>query len=224
LLEPPLCADGELRQALSAQHDFLAQARPVVDLVFGQMRDSGRLVVLAASRGLLLHSLGNADFLSRAERVSLRPGARWHEADRGTNAIGTALSEGRATALHGAENDLERHGFLTCAAAPVFGPAGQLRGVLDISGDHRSRHPDTFAMVRSAALMIEDRLPHASHTHEHMVRLHPHLKRLGGVARACWPCQKMAGAWAPIAWHSSGCICRPPRSAPACWRSSWARA
>ncbi len=93
LIEPPLCGDGELRQALSAEHDFLAQARPVMDFVFGQMRDSGSLVVLSDARGLLLHSLGDADFLSRAELVSLRPGALWHEADRGTNAIGTALAE-----------------------------------------------------------------------------------------------------------------------------------
>jgi sigma-54 dependent transcriptional regulator, acetoin dehydrogenase operon transcriptional activator AcoR len=181
LSEPPLCADGELRQALGAEHDFLAQARPVMDFVFGQMRDSGSLVVLSNARGLLLHSLGDADFLSRAERVSLRPGALWNEADRGTNAIGTALAERRAVVIHGAEHYLERNGFLTCSAAPVFGPAGQLRGVLDISGDHRSRHPHTFALVRSAARMIEDRLFHARHTHDRIVRLHPLLEGLGGV-------------------------------------------
>jgi len=181
LSEPPLCGEGELRQALSAEHDFLAQARPVMDFVFGQMRDSGSLVVLSDARGLLLHSLGDADFLSRAERVSLRPGALWHEVDRGTNAIGTALAERRATVIHGAEHYLERNGFLTCSAAPVFGPAGQLRGVLDISGDHRSRHPHTFALVRSAARMIEDRLFHARHTHERIVRLHTLVEGLGGV-------------------------------------------
>ena len=181
LIEPPLCGDGELRQALSAEHDFLAQARPVMDFVFGQMRDSGSLVVLSDARGLLLHSLGDADFLSRAELVSLRPGALWHEADRGTNAIGTALAERRAIVIHGAEHYLERNGFLTCSAAPVFGPAGQLRGVLDISGDQRSRHPHTFALVRSAARMIEDRLFHARHTHERIVRLHTLVEGLGGV-------------------------------------------
>lgn len=181
LIEPPLCADGELRQALSAEHDFLAQARPVMDFVFGQMRDSGSLVVLSDARGLLLHSLGDADFLSRAELVSLRPGALWHEADRGTNAIGTALAERRAVVIHGAEHYLERNSFLTCSAAPVFGPAGQLRGVLDISGDQRSRHPHTFALVRSAARMIEDRLFHARHTHERIVRLHALVEGLGGV-------------------------------------------
>ncbi|WP_286744004.1 GAF domain-containing protein, partial [Aquabacterium sp. UBA2148] len=139
--EPPLCSDGELRRAIASEHDFLAQARPVMDFVFDQMRDSGSLVVLANARGLLLHSLGDADFLGRAERVSLRPGALWHESDRGTNAIGTCLAESRAVVIHGAEHYLERNGFLTCSAAPVFGPRGQLRGVLDISGDHRGHHP-----------------------------------------------------------------------------------
>ncbi|MCH8179196.1 MAG: sigma-54-dependent Fis family transcriptional regulator [Proteobacteria bacterium] len=181
MLALPQCAEGELRQALSAEHDFLAQARPVMDFVFGQMLDSGSLVALSDARGLLLHSLGDADFLSRADRVSLRPGALWHEVDRGTNAIGTALAERRPVVIHGAEHYLERHSFLTCAAAPVFGPAGQLRGVLDISGDHRSRHPHTFALVRSAARMIEDRLFHARHTHERIVRLHTLLEGLGGV-------------------------------------------
>ncbi len=179
--DQPVCTEGELRHALSAQHDLLAQARPVMDFVFGQMRDSGSMVVLSDTRGLLLHSLGDAEFLSRAERVSLRPGALWQEADRGTNAIGTALAERRATAIHGAEHYMERHSFLTCAAAPVLDSSGQLRGVLDISGDHRSRHPHTFAMVRSAAHMIEDRLFHARHTHEHIVRLHALLEGLGGV-------------------------------------------
>ena len=181
LQEPPLCTDGELRQAIGAEREFLAQARPVMDFVFDQMRHSGSLVVLSDARGLLLHSLGDADFLGRAERVSLRPGALWHEADRGTNAIGTALFEGRPVVIHGAEHYLERNGFLTCAAAPVFGPGGRLRGVLDISGDHRGHHPHTFALVRSAARMIEDRLFHARHAHDRIVRLHPLPEGLGAV-------------------------------------------
>ena len=181
LLEPPLCSDSELRQALQTERDFLAQARPVMDFVFDQMRDSGSLVVLSNARGLLLHSLGDADFLGRAERVSLRPGALWHESDRGTNAIGTALAEGQPVVIQGAEHYLERNGFLTCSAAPVFGPRGQLRGVLDISGDHRGHHPHTFALVRSAARMIEDRLFHARHTQERILRLHPLPEGLGGV-------------------------------------------
>ncbi|MBI2733640.1 MAG: sigma-54-dependent Fis family transcriptional regulator [Aquabacterium sp.] len=131
--EQPVCSAPDLRLALDKQHDFLAHARPVMEFVFDQMRGSGNLVVLSDSRGLLLHSLGDTDFVSRADRVSLRPGALWHEADRGTNAIGTALADQRPVVIHGAEHYLERNSFLTCAAAPVLTSAGRLQGVLDIS-------------------------------------------------------------------------------------------
>jgi sigma-54 dependent transcriptional regulator, acetoin dehydrogenase operon transcriptional activator AcoR len=177
----PVCSEGELREAIGSHQDFLAHARPVMDFVFDQIKDSGNLVVLSDSRGLLLHSLGDAEFISRADRVALRPGALWHEADRGTNAIGTALAESRPVVIHGAEHYLERNSFLTCAAAPVTGPNGRLRGVIDISGDHRTHHPHTFAMVRSAARMIEDRLFHARHGRDRVLRLHPRPEGLGGV-------------------------------------------
>ena len=179
--EPPLSGVQELKVALACEHDFLAHARPVMDFVAQQMQGSGSLVVLSDVRGLLLHSLGDVEFVSRADRVSLRPGALWHEADRGTNAIGTALAERRAVVIHGAEHYLERNSFLTCAAAPVRAPNGQLKGVLDISGDHRGQHPHTFALVRSAARMIEDRLFHARHHRDFIVRLHPQAEGLGGL-------------------------------------------
>jgi len=179
--DPPVCSTPELRQALDAQHDFLAHARPVMEFVFDQMQGSGNLVVLSDSRGLLLHSLGDTDFMSRADRVSLRPGALWHEADRGTNAIGTALADQRAVVIHGAEHYLERNSFLTCSAAPVLTSAGLLQGVLDISGDQRAHHPHTFALVRSAARMIEDRLFHARHGRDQILRLHHLPEGLGAV-------------------------------------------
>ncbi|HET8869840.1 MAG TPA: GAF domain-containing protein, partial [Aquabacterium sp.] len=181
LSDQPLCSDADLRLAQERQREFLAHARPVMEFVFDQMRGSGNLVVLADARGLLLHSLGDTDFVSRADRVALRPGALWHEADRGTNAIGTALADQRPVVIHGAEHYLERNAFLTCAAAPVRSSAGHLQGVLDISGDHRAHHPHTFALVRSAARMIEDRLFHSRHGRDQILRLHPLPEGLGAV-------------------------------------------
>jgi transcriptional regulator of acetoin/glycerol metabolism len=178
---PPIGSTSELRRALACEYDFVAQARPVMEFVFDQMRDSGSMVILSDAQGMLLHTQGDADFLERAERVSLRPGALWLEEHRGTNAIGTALAEQAPVVIHGAEHYLDRNGFLTCSAAPVMAPDGRLRGVLDISGDQRSQHPHTFALVRSAARMIEDRLFHARHPHDQMLRLHPHAEGLGAV-------------------------------------------
>jgi transcriptional regulator of acetoin/glycerol metabolism len=178
---PPLSSPGELRRALASEHDLLAHARPVMEFVFDQMRNSGSLVILADAKGLLLHSLGDTDFLARAERVSLSPGALWREEHRGTNAIGTALANEEPTVIHGAEHYLERNSFLTCSAAPVMAPDGRLRGVIDISVDQSGYHPHTFALVRSAARMIEDRLFHVRHANDQLLRLHPHAEGLGSV-------------------------------------------
>lgn len=181
LPDQPICTAPDLKMALERQHEFLAHARPVMAFVFDQMQGSGNLVVLSDARGLLLHSLGDTDFVDRADRVALRPGALWHEADRGTNAIGTALADQRPVVIHGAEHYLERNSFLTCAAAPVRTSAGRLQGVLDISGDQRAHHPHTFALVRSAARMIEDRLFHARHSRDQILRLHHLPEGLGNV-------------------------------------------
>jgi len=178
---PPLVNASTLKAALEQESEFLSHARPVMEFVYDQMRDSGSMVVLANAQGLLLHSLGDPEFLTRAERVSLRPGALWKEELRGTNAIGTALIEGRPVVVHGAEHYLERNGFLTCSAAPVRAPDGRLCGVIDISGDQRGYHPHTSALVRSASRMIEDKLFHARHTRDLLLRLHPRAEGLGAV-------------------------------------------
>jgi transcriptional regulator of acetoin/glycerol metabolism len=152
-----------------------------MEFLSDQMQGSGSIVLLADAQGLLLHSLGDQSFMARAERVSLSPGALWREEHRGTNAIGTALANAQPVVIHGAEHYLERNSFLTCSAAPVMSPDGRLRGVLDISVDHSGYHPHTFALVRSAARMIEDRLFHARHTNDQLLRLHPHAEGLGSV-------------------------------------------
>ena len=36
-------------------------------------------------------SIGDDDFLGRAAKVALAPGANWSEQSKGTNAVGTAL-------------------------------------------------------------------------------------------------------------------------------------
>ncbi len=169
----------QLTRAIGRQQELIAHARPVMEYLFTQTRDSGSMVILADDRGILLHTLGDADFLDRAERVALAPGASWNERHRGTNAIGTALAEAAPLVINGAEHYLERNAFLTCAAAPVAAPDGRLLGVLDISGDQRRRHPHTFCLVRTAAQMIENRLFEAYHSGSVHLRFHALAEGIG---------------------------------------------
>lgn len=177
----PHASAAQLARAMEHQRELVAHARPVMDFLFGQTLDSHCMVILADAHGMLLHALGDPMFVGRAERVALRPGASWHEQYRGTNAIGTALAEGQPLVVRGAEHYLERNGFLTCAAAPIRDPAGRLLGVLDISGDHRSLHPHTLGLVRSAARMIEHRLFDTRHAAGLRLRFHAQPEGIGTV-------------------------------------------
>lgn len=177
----PHASTAQLARALEHQRELVAHARPVMEFVFEQTRDSDCMVILADSGGLLLHTLGDAAFLDRASRVALRPGATWHEQYRGTNAIGTAMVEQIPVAVHASEHYLERNGFLTCAAAPIHDPAGRLLGALDISGDHRGYHPHTLGLARSAARMIEHKLFETRHAAHIRLRFHTQIEGIGSV-------------------------------------------
>jgi transcriptional regulator of acetoin/glycerol metabolism len=148
-----------------------------------QTQGTESMVILAGADGVLLQALGDLDFVGRAERVALRPGATWCEQYRGTNAIGTALAEAQPLVVHAGEHYLERNGFLTCAAAPILAPTGALLGVLDVSGDHRGYHRHTLGLVRSAVRMIEHRLFDTRHDPRQFnglrLRLHGHAEGLG---------------------------------------------
>ncbi len=177
----PHASAAQLARALEHRHALVAHAKPVMAFLNEQVQGSDSLVLLADAQGLLLHSTGDAHFADRAARVALRPGAVWSEQWRGTNAIGTALAEGAPLVVHAGEHYLERNGFLTCAAAPIADPGGQLLGVLDISGDRRGYHRHTLALVRSGARMVEHQLFTARFQAGLVVRLHAQAEGLGTV-------------------------------------------
>jgi transcriptional regulator of acetoin/glycerol metabolism len=181
------CSDNltgsALQRCRSLNQSLIGHSEPVMEYLFEQVRHSHSMVILADAQGTLMHTLGDLDFLSKADRVALRLGASWAENQRGTNAIGTALAEAQAIEIHGSEHYLDRNGFLTCAAAPIVSARGQLMGILDISGDHRARHPHTLGLVSTAAQMIENSLVLAECRQHTVVKLHPRATGVGSVAQ-----------------------------------------
>ena len=181
------CSDNltghALQRCQSLNQALIGHSEPVMEYLFEQVRHSHSMVILADAQGVLMHTLGDLDFLNKAQRVALQLGATWAENQRGTNAIGTALAQAHAIEIHGAEHYLDRNGFLTCAAAPIVSSRGQLMGILDISGDHRARHPHTLGLVATAAQMIENSLVLAECRTHTLVRLHPRANGIGSVAQ-----------------------------------------
>ena len=157
------------------------QARPVMDYVFSQIKDSGCVMLLSDENGYVLDSAGDIDFCTRAAQVALSPGASWAEEARGTNAIGTALIERKPIVVNGTEHYLRHNNFLACAAAPLTEPDGKLLGVIDISCDARRYHPHTFGLVRAAAQMIEKRIFELAFVHQTKLRFHTSSNCLGSL-------------------------------------------
>ncbi|MBC3833319.1 sigma-54-dependent Fis family transcriptional regulator [Undibacterium amnicola] len=182
------CADNlsavNLQYARDFNHELISHSEPVIEYLFEQVRHSHSMVILADAQGVLMHTLGDLDFLSKAERVALKCGANWAENQRGTNAIGTALAEAAEIEINGAEHYLEPNEFLTCAASPILSAQGQLLGILDISGDQRSRHPHTLGLVSTAAQMIENSMVLGSCQHQILLQLHSRAEGIGSVAQA----------------------------------------
>ncbi len=144
---------------LVERHEFLRRhAAPVMETLYEQIINTHSMVVLTNENGVIVHALGDDDFLMRAQKVALTPGVSWAEEARGTNAIGTALIEQCPTLVHGKDHFLRANHFLTCSAAPIFDPTGLAIGVLDVTGDYRSYHKHTMALIRMSAQMIENHL------------------------------------------------------------------
>ncbi|MGA0611877.1 sigma-54-dependent Fis family transcriptional regulator [Caldimonas sp. KR1-144] len=152
-------------------HDHAA---PVMSMLREQIARSESMVLLTDAGGTIIHAVGDDDFLDRADKVALRPGANWSEQAKGTNAIGTALVDETPTLVHADEHYLHANQFLTCSAAPILDPRGNILGVLDVSGDFRSYHKHTLALVRMSARMIENRW--LTEDFSHAMRLHFHSR------------------------------------------------
>ena len=99
---------GLLAEQLEKNRNLLIHAQPVMDVLFDQIVDTQNVIVLANDNGYILHSCGDPEFLTQAERVALAPGAEWSEESRGTNAIGTALAINAPVVVNGQQH------FLAC--------------------------------------------------------------------------------------------------------------
>ncbi|WP_229220119.1 sigma-54-dependent Fis family transcriptional regulator [Rugamonas fusca] len=167
-------ARGDLNALIEQNRLLHAHALPAMETLYQQIVNTHNMVILTDANGVIVHSLGDDDFLEKANRVALQPGVAWSEQSRGTNAIGTAIAEKAPALVHADQHYLSANHFLTCSAAPITDHLGNVIGVLDVSGDQRSFHKHTMALVRMSALMIENQL--FSATFEDAITLHFHVR------------------------------------------------
>ncbi|MBL0671392.1 sigma-54-dependent Fis family transcriptional regulator [Aeromonas hydrophila] len=157
--ELDLLPQGELSARQEQHRVLIASFQRFVLPLFGQLL-AGRpcRLLLCDGEGAILAASGDDGFSRHAERIFLRSGARWGEASKGTNAIGTALAEQSEVQVLGNQHFFAQHSFLSCSACPLLGPDGQLLGVLDISTDAAHHDGDMLGTVRLLAMTLENAL------------------------------------------------------------------
>lgn len=178
-IDPELVEGQALSWMLDRNAALCAHARPVMEALSAQIAGSQSMVLLTDAQGVVLHALGDDDFLDRASRVALRPGATWSERSKGTNAIGTALALGEAVHVQGREHFLQANHFLSCACAPILDARGQVLGALDVSGDRRGHSPHTLALVRMSARLVENQVFGQQFAQQVLLRFHARAECLG---------------------------------------------
>ena len=137
-----------------------------------QIAGSNFMIAFANADGLLLDIISDQSFNDTSSAASIQPGTVWTERFCGTNGLGTVVHLKRTIVVHGGQHFFSRYNNLSCVAAPIFAPDGELAGVLDASSDCLSRQAHTQALVTMAATQIENGLFREQHRGNILVAFH----------------------------------------------------
>jgi sigma-54 dependent transcriptional regulator, acetoin dehydrogenase operon transcriptional activator AcoR len=171
--------ETDLRVTVSQYGSLINLAAPVMENLHHQLTGSGSVVLLCSGEGLILHSMGDPDFIPRAQHVALKPGVSWAEEQKGTNAIGTAIVEREPVVIYAGHHFIRQNHFLACSATPVLDPSGDVAGVLDITCDYRCHQRHTIALVQMAVRVIERQMFQHRFCRDVVFNVHPELNYLG---------------------------------------------
>lgn len=142
----------------SPTNALLATLRPVLEDLYEHLEGSNVAIVLADQDALEVDLIGDIGAIAMLERLELGRGYDWSETRIGTNALALALSEGRPHATVGAAHWCQPLHRFAIAAAPFWGPEGELLGALAIIGKAESFRRYMLGMVAAAAQGIQARI------------------------------------------------------------------
>ncbi|EGW39044.1 sigma-54-dependent Fis family transcriptional regulator [Desulfosporosinus sp. OT] len=147
-----------LSERRDAQESLIRAGEPVLPYIFSLLGSTNYTILLGDNDGYIIEAIGDAPFMSKAQKVHLSAGADWREEVRGTNAIGTALRDNAPISVFGWEHFVQDNHFLACWAAPIQNSQGAPIGVLDISGEASPDRQKILSIAMMGANMIEKNL------------------------------------------------------------------
>ncbi|WP_248795495.1 sigma-54-dependent Fis family transcriptional regulator [Pseudomonas sp. MWU13-2105] len=152
---PRILSQNLLQECRERSELFLRIASEEVARLHGRVRDADYCVLLTDAQGRTIDYRVESAIRNDCRKAGLYLGTCWSEGEEGTCGVAAVLTARAAITVH--KRDHFRAAFigLTCSAAPVFDPRGELLGVLDVSAvrspdDRRSQHLIRQLVVQSA--------------------------------------------------------------------------
>lgn len=158
LAAAPLVMGVDALSVARERSDWHGLAREVLAPQLDTVQGAGHVLTLFDTSGRMLSSDGDPFVLERLDDIHFIPGADWSEDVVGTNGPGTALATGRAVHVVGPEHFCTAWHPWHCAAVPVRGPAGDVVGVLDVSGPRDRADTRVLQLARMLGLSVEQAL------------------------------------------------------------------
>ena len=173
----PLVLDSSRIKELQDEHaDLIHIAQAELELLYEQISASGYAMLLADPSGVILCERVDPMIKRGFEHAGLIVGAEWSEQREGTNGIGTCVTERRPITIHQTDHFRSRHADLSCSAAPIRDPFGNIIAVLDASvccaRGTREQQSHTVALVNASARRIEKCLFLRRYRAEIVLRFH----------------------------------------------------
>jgi len=158
--------ESELFKKLEAKQELIVTAEPFMNQLYNFVKGSNFFSILTDEEGCILSVIGDEEILSEAFSFKMIPGAYMDEENIGTNAMGTALAEGKPVQVSGEEHYIKVYHRWTCSASPIRNTEGEIIGALDLTGYNEYVHSHTLGMVVAAANAIEKMLEIKKYTTE----------------------------------------------------------
>ena len=129
---------------------------PFLDNLFQFVRESGFVISLTSSNGVILKMIGEEERLESIKRGNFTEGADWSEGSAGTNGIGTALFNKAPIQVFSYEHFCRCSQNSTCSSAPIRDCHYNVIGTITLAGDDSKVNSHTLGMVVAVANAIEN--------------------------------------------------------------------
>ena len=160
VIGPRVLTSAELREVQGRQEAFLRASGQCLTRLHDMIRVADYCVMLTDAHGVTIDYRIDRERRGDFKHAGLYIGSCWSEREEGTCGVANVLTDLAPITVHKTDHFRAAFTTLTCSAAPIFAPTGEMIGVLDASAvqspDNRDSQRLVFQLVRQSAGLIED--------------------------------------------------------------------